>query len=176
MALPPKELLEECQRKEESCLYTSTSLYIWLRSLRFYRKAFVAVPIIIAALAVFGAQSAWNAVLVAVLTLAASLFPALENALRLDVSVSEVARQASGFKRMQDRFRVIGNVLIPHDVEEAYLELKKAMGELEEIRALSTTAPDRFYEAARKKIAAGHYSFSVDDNKKSLSAEGRFKG
>lgn len=163
MTLPSDEIVSECRRKEESCLYTSTSLYIWLRRLRLYRKLFVVTPIILATVAIFGAQADWNSVLVALVTLGASLFPALESALRLDVSVEEVARQAAGFKRMQDRFRQIANIQVRHDVALAYADFLVAMDDVNKIRTLSLTAPEWAYEAARKKIAAGHYSFSEDN-------------
>ena len=35
------EIVAECRRQEESCLYTSTTLYIWLRQARLSRRVFV---------------------------------------------------------------------------------------------------------------------------------------
>jgi len=32
-------------------------------------------------------------------------------------------------------------------------------------RSTSLTAPERFFKRAQEKIAAGHYSFSVDEKK-----------
>lgn len=32
-----QNLVEECRRQEESSFYTSTSLYEWLKDLRFWR-------------------------------------------------------------------------------------------------------------------------------------------
>ena len=46
-------LIAECKRQEESCLYTSTTMYEWLKSLRWWRVVFVVVPII------FGALATW---------------------------------------------------------------------------------------------------------------------
>ena len=31
-----KSVIAECQRQEESCLYTSTALFEWLKSLRMW--------------------------------------------------------------------------------------------------------------------------------------------
>ena len=82
----------------------------------------------------------------------------------MDVSVEDVARQAAGFKRMQDKFRQLANISVPHDISEAYADFVVAMENVNEIRSLSLTAPEWAYEAARKKIAAGHYSFSEDED------------
>src|SRR5262245_31811853 len=46
-----QNLIVECRRQEESCLYMSTTLYEWLKSLRWWRIVFVIVPIILGALA-----------------------------------------------------------------------------------------------------------------------------
>ena len=48
-----KSLKAECKRQEESCLYTSTTLFEWLKSLRRWRIAFVVAPIVL------GAVAAW---------------------------------------------------------------------------------------------------------------------
>jgi hypothetical protein len=48
-----QRLIAECKRQEESCLYTSTAIYEWLKSLRYWRIDFIVVPII------FGAIATW---------------------------------------------------------------------------------------------------------------------
>ncbi len=44
-------IIAECRRQEESCLYTSTTLYIWLRRVRLQKQIFVAAPIVIGGIA-----------------------------------------------------------------------------------------------------------------------------
>ena len=42
--------IAECKRQEESCLYTSTSVFEWLKSLRAWKTFFVVTPIILGGL------------------------------------------------------------------------------------------------------------------------------
>src|SRR5260370_38296514 len=44
-------LIDECKRQEESCLYTSTALFEWLKHLRYWKEFFIVAPIIFAELA-----------------------------------------------------------------------------------------------------------------------------
>ena len=43
--------INECRRQEESCLYTSTALYEWVKFLRVLRMVFVVAPIVFGAVA-----------------------------------------------------------------------------------------------------------------------------
>lgn len=45
------EMIKECKRMEESCLYTAATLYEWLKSLRFWRAFFVVIPIVLGGVA-----------------------------------------------------------------------------------------------------------------------------
>ena len=38
-------LIDECKRQEESCLYTSTTLFEWLKCMRVLKVIFVVAPI-----------------------------------------------------------------------------------------------------------------------------------
>ena len=46
-----QEIINECKRQQESCNYTSTALYSWLKEVRVYRVAFITLPIIFGSLA-----------------------------------------------------------------------------------------------------------------------------
>jgi hypothetical protein len=48
-----QNLIDECRRMEESCLYTSTTLFEWLKRLRLWKTVFVVAPII------FGGVATW---------------------------------------------------------------------------------------------------------------------
>ena len=80
-------LQSQCAQQCERCLYTSASLFIWLRFLRMARIAFVIVPII------FGAFARWDLLqgqdgevktVTATLALLAGLVPTIYAALKLD--------------------------------------------------------------------------------------------
>src|SRR4051794_36792530 len=82
------ELALECKRQSESCLYTSTSLFIWLRVCRYTRTTFIVLGV------VFGSLSTWSILtaaqfhgaktLTAALSLLAGLLPAMYAAVKLD--------------------------------------------------------------------------------------------
>jgi hypothetical protein len=71
-------IAKEARRQEESCLYTSTSHFLWLRRIRQQNTLFVVAPIILGALAGFSLlKEALPHWVIAVLAFLASLFPAL---------------------------------------------------------------------------------------------------
>ncbi|WP_447415175.1 hypothetical protein, partial [Clostridium perfringens] len=77
-------------------LYTSTMLFAWLRRVRIQRQLFVTIPIILGGIA--GVSALKDTVpdwVIAVLALAASLFPALADALKIQTSVEELSRAAA---------------------------------------------------------------------------------
>src|SRR5260370_42628614 len=80
-------LIDECKRQEESCLYTSTALFEWLKHLRYWKAFFIGATILFAALAsalpnIFSGTG-WIAALCAMLP---GMATAVYNALRLDGS------------------------------------------------------------------------------------------
>ena len=157
------EIIAEAARQEESCLHTSTSLFIWLRWIRWQRQVFVIAPIILGGLAGLSVLQGWfSGVLTAVLAFAASLFPALADALKIETSVEVAAKAAADFKSLQDRFRRLAKITALGDVEAADAGLSELMDRLDVARSVSVTAPEWAFEAARKKIESGDYSFAVD--------------
>src|SRR5262245_11467809 len=103
------ELALECKRLSESCLYTSTTFYIWLRILKRVRLVFIIAPLAL------GSLAGWNLltksdlqsakIFTAVCAFLAGLLPTVYAALKLDQGLEQFARQASEFKNLQDRFR-----------------------------------------------------------------------
>lgn len=159
-------IISECQRQVESCLWTSTTLFIWLRWVRRQRQFFIAAPIIIGGIAGLSVLKAWAPDwAIALLAFVASLFPALANALRFETRVEEIAKHASDFKSLQDRFRQVANITAPVDVEEAEIRLADLMDRLDAARAKSITTPEWAFARARKKIEAGHYTFIIDQQR-----------
>ena len=159
-------VVAECKRQAESCLYTSTTLYIWLREARLTRRVFVVAPVVLGALATWSVldqpEGAWLQWLTATFALLAGIFPAVFEALKLNTHIDEIARQAAAFKNLQDRFRQAAMVTALGPFEKLQAEFLALMDRMDEARATSTTPPERCFEAARKKIGAGHYEFAAD--------------
>lgn len=147
------EVAKEAIRQSESCLWTSTILYIWLRQVRRQRQFFIAAPIILGALASFTVlQNGAPAWVVASLALLASLFPALADGLKFETSVDEIARLAGEFKALQDRFRRLAHITVLGDADKAEADLAELMDRMDVARSVSVTPPERYFEMARKKI------------------------
>ena len=165
-------IASEARRQEESCLYTSTTHYLWLRQVRRQNTIFIVAPIILGALAGFSVLKDlapdW---VVAVLALVASLFPALANALKIQTSVNEIAANAASYKSLQDRFRQLATIGILSDLDAAEVELRDLMDRMDVARSTSITAPEKYFKRAQKKIAEGHYDFSVDLSAKTIKAD-----
>lgn len=156
-------IAKEARRQEESCLYTSTSLYLWLRQVRLQNTFFVVAPIVFGALAGFSVlKDAFPDWITATLALLASLFPALANGLKIQTSIDQIAGNAAAFKSLQDRFRQLAEITVLDDCERAQVELGELIDKLDIARANSITPPERYFEKARKKIESGDYSFAVD--------------
>jgi len=156
-------VIDECRRQEESCLYTSTMLYIWLRIVRLKRRLFVTAPIILSGVAGLALAKEllplWAIVL---FTFVAGLFPALERALKLETDVEQIAGQAGQYKALQDRFRRIATIDALDEPSHARAALEDAMASLDQVRATSITPPEGYYVKAKKKIEKGDYEFAVD--------------
>jgi hypothetical protein len=160
------EIVKECLRQEESSHYTSTSLFIWLRSIRRWRAFFLVAPIVLgglAGLSILQDQELVPPIVIALLTFVAGLFPAIADALKIQTNVEEIARIAAEFKALQDRFRRTALVTAQYgDVEKADQALAELMDRMDAARSNSITAPERFFKAAQKKIDKGDYKFGVD--------------
>jgi hypothetical protein len=154
-------LVQECTRQEESCLYTSTSLYIWLRDSRSHRRIFVVAPIVIGAIAVSPLLDRME-IGRAILVMVASLFPAVFEALKLDIHIDTIAKHAAAYKSLQDRFRQARTVTALGSYEEFRTEFDQLMVRMDATRESSLTPPERCFTKAQEKIKAGHYDFEAD--------------
>ena len=161
-----EELIAECQRQEESCRYTSTSLYIWLRQARLIRKIFVCVPMVLGALATWSIlKQPENELLkwvIATFALLAGLFPAIFEALKLDTQIDEIKREAAAYKNLQDRFRISANVMSKEPFDDFKVDFDNLMDRMDQARLSSITPPERCFKAAQAKIQSGDYSFAAD--------------
>ena len=89
-----QNLIDECRRMEESCLYTSTTLFEWLKSLRRWKLFFVVIPIVLGGVATWpllAKQDGYKWV-TGICALLAGMAPAIYKALDFDVNLNSVAQ------------------------------------------------------------------------------------
>jgi hypothetical protein len=161
MDLAIQALLDECSRQSESCLYTSTALFEWLKSLRLWRKILITTPIILSAIAAsaIAKHYEWVAGSAALL---AGVFPAVLRALELDKDLAVITRHANQYKILQDRFRQLWRVSALGDAEGFKREFRVSMKTMDDLRLASPAVPERFFAKAQQKIDKGHYDFAAD--------------
>lgn len=161
-----ESLADECKRQEESCLYTSTALFEWLKFLRCWKTVFVVSPIVLAAVATAlptEADGGLRNVVVAACTVLAGMATAIYKALDLDVSLDLIAKQANQFKILQDRFRQAWRVsALLDDPAQLQAEFDTRMGEMDVLRSSSLPPPERFFKRAQTKVRSGDYTFGAD--------------
>lgn len=159
-------LIKECQRLSESCLYTSTSLFIWVREKRRIKNAFIFIPLLLGSIAgwsfISEFDASWVKWVTGVFSFVAGLMPALYSALKLDDHLETCKRSAGEFKNLQDRFRQVALIYSGKSLAEFESEFGKIMAKFEKIKSESLTPPERFFKAAQKKINTGDYTFTVD--------------
>lgn len=157
-----EELAKKCQElADNTCLYTSTSLFMWLRCLRVLQVAFLILPIIFGSLATWEiltkAQHEGVQFFAAVCAFIAGVIPAIYGVLKLDEHIISTSRLAGEFKNLQDRFDIAAKVGSLKPFEEFEKEANALLERLELARSESYTAPEFFFNRARKKIGKGHY-------------------
>lgn len=159
-----QNLIAECKRQQESCLYTSTMIFEWLKWLRCCRVVFVVAPIILGGLATWPllTKQAGMEWITGVCALLAGLTPAVYKALELDVNLDALTKDASQFKVLQDRFRLSWSVTALGAFDTFRTEFDSLMERMDAARAHSLTVPDRFFKKTQKKINSGDYDFRVD--------------
>ena len=161
MDLAIEALKRECERQEESCLYTSTALFEWLKDLRLWRTAFIGLPILCAAVATSALLKHWPWV-TGIATLVAGVLPAIFKALDLDRDLASITRFANIFKSLQDRFRQAGTITALGDMGEFKKEFISLRSKLDDARIASIPPPERYFKRAQAKIRKGHYTFEAD--------------
>jgi hypothetical protein len=154
-------LKQECERQEEACLYTSTALFEWLKDLRLWRTAFIALPILLAGIATSALMKHWTWV-TGIAALLAGVMPAIFKALDLDKDLAAIARYANTFKSLQDRFRQSRNITALAEFEEFKKEFASLRTKLDDARMASSPPPERYFKRAQTKIRKGHYEFRAD--------------
>ena len=166
-----RNIADECRRQEESCLYTSTALFEWVKFLRVWKVGFVITPIVLAGIATgFPAQLrpdyGWIA---AICTMFAGITMAVYKALDFDVSLTQVSKQANQYKVLQDAFRQAWRIHASGDAGALAAHFKTLMERLDSLRLSSLPPPERFFKRAQAKVSSGDYDFSADSKSPSQS-------
>jgi hypothetical protein len=158
-------LIDECKRMEESCLYTSTTLFEWLKSLRRWRLFFVVAPIVLGGVATWPLLAQPNDYrwVTGVCALLAGIAPAIYKALDFDINLTGITQNAQAAKALQDRFRQAWRVTALGSFDDFKNEFDELMARKEIARNASLVAPERYFLKARQKMEAGHYDFAIDE-------------
>lgn len=159
------KIIIECEREEENCLYTSTTFYMWLSSLKRVRKGFISIPILLGGIASMEiltvSENNLIKYIIAVATLFAGVLPSIFSALKIETDIKNLDQLAGKYKVLQGRFRRLRTInFLDEHFEE---EFNKTIQELEKLKLDSPAAPERFFAKASKKIDKGHYDFAVDN-------------
>lgn len=152
-------LIAECEREEENCLYTSTSFYVWLRTLKMIRAAlwvFGAVGSIVSANSILRGQHGYE-IMMAALAVAGVLMPGLIKAVQLDATIRDYATAAAVFKNLQGEFRRLAQVWSNKPFPEFEAEARQAIKAMNEARKPSLTPPEWYFRLAQRKIKRGDY-------------------
>jgi hypothetical protein len=161
---PSAQLIDECRRQEESCLYTSTALFEWVKVLRRWKIFFVVAPIVLAGLATglptdLRPGLGW---LIGTCTLLAGIATAVYKALDLDVSLEVISKQANQFKVLQDGFRQAWRIRASVGIDDLRDRFDALMEQLNALRLSSLPPPERYFRKAQAKVKSGDYDFSAD--------------
>jgi len=160
-----EQLIQECKRQSEGCLYTSTSLFIWLRTLRLLKVVFIIAPLVLGSLAggklLLGNPTDARA-FSAICAFFAGLLPSIYAALKYDDRLKECTLLASEFKNLQDRFRQAALVASQKPFAEFEAHFNELMNRLELARKPSFTAPEWCFRKAQKKVKKADYHYDVD--------------
>lgn len=160
------EIVKECSRQEESCLYTSAGLYIWQKRSQLWKNVFIIAPIVLGGIAssqlVTDAPFTWKTYAAAGLALLAGFFPAIYESLGMDMRVREIGTAATEFTNLRDRFRQFAAIRAKSSFEEVFPAFEQLMDRLDAARSNSPPLPEWCFEAARRKIEKGDYAFKAD--------------
>jgi len=156
-----EQLLDECKRQEENALYTSTGLHIWLRELRLRKTCFLIFQLALAGLAAYFAVTG-QAIYAGIFGAIAGISPSVWDALKLDEGLDTATRSAAEYTAMRDTFRQARTIGRSKGIEEFEKAFNEAMGQMNSLRKVSLTPPERIFNQAQKKISSGDYQHAVD--------------
>jgi hypothetical protein len=148
---------DECRVQAESCLYTSTALYLWLHAAKWHNRCWNALPIISGALASFALLQTNYPAVASGLALLAGLLPAIYEKLNIESHTEEIFSQAGQYKNLENRFRQAEKIVSLEGEDALQAEFSSLMRQMEDLRVRPIIIPEKYFQAGRKKIQAGHY-------------------
>jgi hypothetical protein len=164
MANATVELAKEAMRRSESCLYTSSALFIYQRRLDHYRSAFTVIPIIVGSVATakFFVPSPGYEWVTPALAFVGGLLPLVARAMKIEDRYNTSKSLGGAYKNLQDRFRHAAIVT----AKEGFPILKKEMTSLmkkhDALRAKGFITPEWCFTEGQAKVQKGDYDFDVD--------------
>jgi hypothetical protein len=162
-----QEMVNECKRQWESCLYTSTALYEWSKSATFWNNVFVIVPIILSGIAAWSIiqklDIIWVTWVTATFSLLSGVLSSIKESLNFHTKSSDLLKWASEYKNLQDRFRQAAKITSQLDFDVFAQEFKALMSQMDTLRLNNLPIPENHFSEARKKIKHGHYNFDSDN-------------
>lgn len=166
MSIKSQDLITECQRQVENCLYTSTSLFIWLRWRRFVKNIFIVAPLVLGSFATWElvnkSDDPWVRGFASIAAFVAGLLPAVYAALKYDDDLEKCKVVAAEFKNLQDRFRQVAVISSRKSFKEFETDFDAVMDRMEAARAESLTPPEWAFKKAQEKVKSNDYTFDVD--------------
>ncbi|KZY48799.1 hypothetical protein A3731_27240 [Roseovarius sp. HI0049] len=143
-------------------------MYIWQKSAQVWKNTFIVAPIVLGGLAssqiLIEVSASWTNYVAAALALLAGFFPAIFEALGMDMRVREIGTSASEFTNLRDRFRQLANIGRDMEFEELHPAFEQLMDRMDAARTNAPPLPEKYFEKGRMKIEAGDYLFKVDDH------------
>ncbi len=156
-------------------MYTGAGLYMWQKRARRWKNVFVVAPIVLGGTAssqiLVGGDASWANYVAAGLALVAGFFPAVFEALGMDMRVREIGAAAGEFTNLRDRFRQLANRGAFMPVEELSAAFDELMSRMDAVRVTAPALPETFFRKGRKKIKRGDYEASVDQENRVDSGE-----
>lgn len=152
-------LKRECLEQSRNALYTSTTFYIWLRLLKFLRAALWGAAVAAGAVAASTALSKQPGLelVVAGLALLGAILPGVIKAVKLDETISAYDAAAAHYKIAEGALRRAAVIWSHKPSTEFEEEARKALADLDKVRAASLTPPEWCFRAAQKKVKSGDY-------------------
>jgi hypothetical protein len=146
------------ERAQNTCLYTSTTFFIWLRLLRTARNVLAALSVILGAIAAWKVLKQEYELVMAVCALLAAIIPPLQRALGLDAAIERYTKLGAEFKNLEGRFLLAAQVTSLKPFSEFEAEVLQLLKRLDDARLASATPPQFCFWLARHQIKKGHYN------------------
>lgn len=152
-------LVKECCEQARNTLYTSTSFFIWLRTLKILRAVLwvlAAASGAVAASTVLSSREDME-LMIAGLSLLAVILPGATKALDLDDSIKAYAETAGALKNAEGALRRAANIWSNKPYDDFEKDAKSALLQLDEARNGSLTPPEWCFKSAQRKVKSGDY-------------------